>query len=285
VSEDPQQTAAKHPTARLTPYELAFGEAGFEEDVFPRLMEEAETRGTDPGHRDEFVLLETAGRAIRAVVPDDAGAETLEQYRLLLYHAFHFWRFGCRMFALEAAPARYLVEAAPTLEGWELVHPYRSLYLQLPRNLFWSSITPDATPEPVDGFFLATARGDDPVGPAYDHLEALMVLGLRPDRAGFSVIPFDTAVGAGIAAVWAEARGRDEGEEFANILPGGDISGLYSILTVAEMTKFVGRALWYIDRHPESLARHEPEPEEREDEGNLMPPTRLRHIRVGLSNR
>jgi len=285
VSEEPEKTAAQHPTARLTPYELAFGEAGFEEEVFPRLAEEAEVRGTDSGHRDEFVLLEAAGRAVRAVVPDEAGAETLEQYRLLLFHAFHFWRFGCRMYALEAAPARYLVEAAPTLEGWELALPHRSLYLQLPRNLFWSSITPDATPEAVDGFFVTTTRGSDPVGPAYDRLEAVMVLGVRPDRAGFSVIPFDTTVGEGIPAAWAEARGREEGEEFANILPGGDISGLYSILTVAEMTKFLGRAFWYIDRHPESLTPRQPGPEEEAGTGNLMPPTRLRHTRVGLSNR
>jgi hypothetical protein len=32
--------------------------------------------------------------ALRAMVPDEATAEILEEYRLLFYHGFNFWRFG-----------------------------------------------------------------------------------------------------------------------------------------------------------------------------------------------
>ena len=45
------------------------------------------------------------------------------------------------------------VEAAPGLDEWTFRGPARSLYLQLPPNLFWASIGTDVPPEPVDGFF------------------------------------------------------------------------------------------------------------------------------------
>jgi hypothetical protein len=78
----------------------------------------------------------------------------------------------------------------------------------------------------------------------------LMVLGLRRARAGFSVIPFATEAGPGIPATWAEAPGREGAKDFANILPGGEMAGLYSILTTTEALKLLARALWYVEAHP-----------------------------------
>jgi hypothetical protein len=253
--EQPQDGARG--AARLTPYELAFGAAEWETRMFPSLEREAETAGIDPAQRDRFAFLTVGGDALRDVVPEEMPPEAAEEYRVLLYHAFNFWRFGKRAYLLDTALARYLVEAAPKLQGWEFALPYPSLYVQLPANLFWASISPESTPEPVDGFFATASHAEGPVAGPYQRLELLLVLGIRRERAGFSVIPFDTQVGPGIPAVWAETPGREAARDFENILPGGEISGLYSILTTAEALKLLARAIWYIAAHPLDVRPHE----------------------------
>jgi hypothetical protein len=242
----------------MTPFELAFGATEFEARIFPSLEREAAEHGIDPARRDRFAFLTVGEDALREWVPVDATPEMLEQFRALFFHGFNFWRAGAPLYLMEPAVARFLVEAAPDLEDWELALPHPSIYLQLPRNLFWASVAPDATPEPVDGLFATQLRDEDPLGPAFRHLEVLLVLGVRRDRAGFSVIPFDTEVGPGIARVWAEAPGRDERREFNSVLPGGDISGLYSILTTTEALKLLARALWFAEQHPEGVVREDP---------------------------
>lgn len=268
--------------ARLTPYEIAFASAGFESGVFPRLLAEMEERGVEAAARERFAFLSVGGEAIREMVPPEAPPEALEQHRALLFHAFNFWRFGRRVYLLDAPVARFLVEAAPSLTEWDFVLPHPALYLQLPANLFWASVTPDATPEPVDGFFVTAATADDPLGPAYQRLEVLMVLGIRRDRAGFSVIPFGTEVGSGIAPVWAEASGREGGRDFENVLPGGEIAGLYSILTTTEAIKLLARAFWYVHAHPADVIPQMPPdgvPTERTEE---PPPPEIAWHRVVL---
>lgn len=267
--------------ARLTPYEIAFGDAGFEAGVFPRLRAEADERGVEAAARERFAFLSVAGEALRELVPPDAPPEALEQHRALLFHAFNFWRFGRRMYLLDAPVARFLVEAAPMLAGWGFALPYPSVYLQLPANLFWASVAPDATPEPVDGFFVTATVADDPLGPPYQRLEALMVLGVRRDRAGFSVIPFGTEVGSGIAAVWAEASGREGGSDFENVLPGGEIAGLYSILTTTEALKLLARAFWYVHAHPADVIPQMP-PDHVGEQTKEPPPPEIAWYRVVL---
>jgi hypothetical protein len=266
----------------LTPYELAFGEAGFETRIFPRVLDEAESSGEDPARRERFGFLSVAGDAVRDMVPVEAPPEAAEEYRALLFHAFNFWRFGRRTYVLEPAVARYLVEAKPSLAGWELTLPHPSVYVQLPPKLFWASISTDVPPEPVDGFFATVSHGTDPLGPAYQDLNVLMALGLRRGRAGFSVIPFDTEVGRGIPAAWAEAPGREGAEDFENILPGGEMAGLYSILTTTEALKLLARALWYVDTHP-ALVEPRTAPERRaEERPGSVPMSRLPYHRVSL---
>jgi hypothetical protein len=242
--------------ARLTPYELAFGAPEFEDRLFPAIRREAEMHGEDPTRRERFAFLTVAGDALGDLVPADAPPEIREDYRAFLYHAFNFWRYGRCLYRLDRAVVRYLVEGTPGLEGWEFRIPKPCVYLQLPSNLFWASISTDLPPEPVDGMFLTMAAQADPLGEQYQDLQVLLVLGIRRDRPGFSIIPFDTEVGAGIPAVWAETPGRDAGDDFENLLPGGEIQGLYSILTTAEALKLAARALWYVDTHSEDVDLH-----------------------------
>jgi hypothetical protein len=268
---------------RLTPYEVAFGSAGYGERVFPRIERETRENGIDPAQRDRFGFLATADEAVEEAMPAAATPEMVEQYRALLFHGFNFWRRECPLYLLEAAVARYLVEAAPALEGWELALPERALYLQLPPNLFWASITPDEQPEPVDGFFVAAAPGEDPLGPPFRELEVLLVLGLRQDRAGFSVIPVSTEAGPGIAQVWIDEPGREGESDFENVLPGGEMAGLYSILTTTEALKLVARTLWYVDVHPQDVVAAEPPAERSAARPGLAPPSALPYRRVTLA--
>jgi hypothetical protein len=280
-SPRPERPAA---APRTTPYELVFGEPRFEARDFPKILAEARDTGLDPLQADEFALIPAAASAVREVVPEEAPPESLEQYRALLYHAFNFWRFGTRVYLLDTPVARFLVEAAPRMSDWEVALPQPSVYVQLPANLFWGSISPEVTPEPVDGFFVTASSGEDALGQGFQRLDVLVVLGIRRDRAGFSVIPFHTEAGPGIAGAWAESPGRERGADFENVLPGGEIGGLYSLLTVSEALKLVGRALWYVDSFPGDLARVEPaEPDSGEGAAPPGPPvSRLPCWRVSL---
>jgi hypothetical protein len=277
---EPQAHRANVPnTARLTPYEMVFGEAGFENRVFPTLLDESEAVGEDPASRERFAFLSLAADALRDIIPADAPREALEQHRALLYHSFNFWRFGRRLYLLERAVTRYLVEAAPSLDGWDLRLPHPSIYIQLPGNLFWASISPDTPPEPVDGFFAVESRGLDPLGPPYRHLEVLLVLGIRRERAGFSIIPLDLEVGPGIADDWA-APSRDDGPDFVSVLPGGDMAGIYSILTTGEALKLLARILWYVDMHEEDVVPEHPRERRTHDRPGSVALSRLSFSRI-----
>ncbi|HEX2092721.1 MAG TPA: hypothetical protein VHG28_09980 [Longimicrobiaceae bacterium] len=242
--------------ARFTPYEFVFGEAGFELRTFPRIQAEAEQQGIDATHPDRFAFLTIGAEAIREVVPEDVPPETLEEYRLFLYHAYNFWCYGRRLYVLDPAATRFLVESTPDLRRWEMRLPAQSVYVQLPPNLFWASVSPEVPPEPVDGFFVCCHEAMDGRGDTFETLEVLMVLGIRRERAGFSLIHFGAEVVPGIAAAWSDTPARDEGRDFESILPGGEMAGLYSILTIPEALKLISRILWYIDRHPGQVTAH-----------------------------
>jgi hypothetical protein len=280
-ADDGAEPEEKGDAARMTPYELAFLEGGFETRIFPLIQDEAEARREDPARREKFAFLAAGGEAIRDIIPPDAPPDMLDEYRALFYHAFNFWRFGRRLYVLAPAVARYLVEGAPTLADWELSAPYDSLYIQLPPNLFWASIGTDVPPEPVDGFFVTIARERDGLGMPFVDLQVVMVLGIHRLRAGFSVIAFDTEAGQGIPPIWAE-QGREQGRDFENVLPGGEIAGLYSILTTAEALKLVARVLWYMESHAEDVTAA-PAPERRaHDRPGSVPLSRLEYHRVRL---
>jgi hypothetical protein len=234
--------------ARATPFELAFAEA---DRIFPALETGVERAGINPANRAELVLVTEMTELARDLVPPDAPPDAIEQHRAMLFHAFNFWCHGKRLYLFDGAVARFLVESATSTTSWAFNAPYASCYLQLPANLFWASISPDAQPEPVDGYFVTV---DAPRGDAGDRmLDALMVLGIRRERAGFSVVPFQTEVGPGVEADWAESPGRESGRDFQSALPGGDLANIYSILTSGEAMKLAYRLLWYIDRFPDQL--------------------------------
>jgi hypothetical protein len=269
--------------ARATPYELVFGDTDFDVRVFPAIREQAEAYGVDTAHPDRFNFLPRVGEVIREIVSDEAPPEALDQYRALLFHAYNFWRAGRCLYLVEPGVARYLVEAAPALGDWELTLPADAVYLQLPANLFWASIEADGAPEPVDGLFVTAARASDALGVQYQKVELLLVLGIRRDRAGFSIIAFSTEAGAGIVQEWAVAEGR-AGGDFSSLLPGGEMAGLYSVVTASEALKLMARILWYVDQHPESVELEHAIERRAAQRGDSPPVTALSFRRVGLAD-
>src|SRR5690606_40449472 len=272
--------------ARLTPCEWGFGEAGFEDEALSALQEEVEARGVDPSSPERFLLLGTVGNLLRDLMPDGApggqASEQLRRYGLLLYHGYHFWRVGRRLVTVETPLLRRLVDREERVGGWELIPPHPAGYLQLPRHLVWSRVAESATPEPVDGLFWTMVGADDPELPPYPRLDLLLVLGLRPDRPGFSVVDVGVELGEP-SGHWADAEARPGGGDFENILPGGELSGLYAWITPAEVLKAFSRVAWYAAMQPDAAR------EDRAGEGegpaspHEFPPSALPYIRLGLA--
>lgn len=248
---------------RQTPYELVFGAPVFEEEFFPSIQEEAEASGADIDAPDRFLDLVTVGRLIHQLVPPepseaaDAGALAREMGHLL-YQAYQFWRFDTSLLVLDEALARRFATAPPTVGRWELTPPVPAGYFQLPRNLFWARLSEDAAPEPVDGFFWSMVGKEDSKVPPYERLDVLLVLGMRPGRPGFGVIDVEATLPDLAAGHWADVHARPGGEDFANVLPGGELGELHALILPAEVLKLVSLCFWYIAMHPDAMR----EPEE-----------------------
>lgn len=254
----PESITEPRPAARQTPYELVFGDAAFEAELFPSIREEAAARGASSDDPDAFVLLATVGAALRSLAPTapategaPAGARTgagsagtaaspgseaaararFHEVGRLFFHAYHFWRHGRALILLDEEPARALAAAPPRVGAWDMVAPAPAGYLQLPRHLFWARTDETAPPEPVDGFFWSLGGAPD-TRASSARLDLLLALGLRPGRPGLSVI--DAGAVLPPEGHWADIRGRPGGVDFANVLPGGEASGLHALLTRAE---------------------------------------------------
>ncbi len=265
---------------RGTPYELVFGEGGFE----PRLDEiraEATARGTDVSDPEQFLMLAEAGRLIRELLPEDADPLSIVDAGRLIFHAFHFRAAGSSTYGLAPPALRYLLEdpaafpadaagaTSPAADAPE--PPAAAGYLQLPRNALWARVAEDAPWEAVDGLFWAVSPGESgaPATGSPGGLHALLVLGMRPDRPGFSVVAVTAERPEG--GDWSRVQARTEGEDFGNVLPGGELSGLHALVNGVEVLKLLSRFFRYVSARPEAI--------------EALPPgagsTTVRHFRVG----
>jgi hypothetical protein len=255
--------------ARITPYELAFGEPERADELVRAVEEEAAGRGADPDAPHAFVTMGAVEAFVRELAGTDAPAGAVHRYGALAFHAFHFTRAQRPVYLLDTHAARLLVEGAP--EG-EPIAPAPAGYLQLPRHLVWAP-GEDDTPESVDGlFWTATGAGA---------LHVLLATGLRPDRGGFGIVPLPEAPLAE-AATWLGVDARGDGGDFASSMPGGEIDALYEVRTSGEILKLLGRFFAYAESVPEALQG--PEPEEGAGEGGPQP-SRLPFTRVTLHTR
>jgi hypothetical protein len=238
---------------RATPYELIL--EPLERSLFPAIREEAAARGSDTRRRDQFVLLGHVGAALRDIIPDDASPDATEEYADLLYHGYQFWAFGRRLYVLDRAVADAVT--APTFEigDWILAAP-PSCYVQFPAQRLWARVAGDAPYEPVDGLFVVV-DDTEPAPEAGAHLRVQLVLGLRADRPGVSLVSYRTDLDPTTVAAHATRPWREDAEPFANAIPGGERRGLRTIATTSELEALAIRTLFHLDRHPETLIARE----------------------------
>src|SRR5690606_30053709 len=261
--------------ARLTPYELVFADTPFETEDFPALREEVQARGAEDAAPESFFLLGTVGRMLREL---GATGAALEPLGMLLFHAYHFWREGKQLYIVEPELARALPEVTVADDAPVFDAPAPAGYIQLPRNLYWARVDEAAAPEPVDGFFWTMKRaGEGGASPA--RVDVLLVLGLRPGRPGLSVLPVGEPLHG--RSLLTCARARPEGEDFANVLPGGELGGLFAVTTPAEAIKLFSLVAWYVAQHPESVgdvvAPTQPAPS---PSPHALPPSELAYRRI-----
>lgn len=241
-------------TARITPYEALL--EPLETVSWPHIREEAAHRGADTRRRDEFVLLGAVGATLRDVIPDDAPADAVDEYAELIYHAYHYWAFGKRTYVLNRQVLDQLLAPEYSLGAWTVAGP-PSCYLQLPAQRIWARVTSDAPFEPIDGCFVVvedTAAGPD----AAMQLHAMLVLGLRPERPGISLVGYRAELDPHRAAERADLPWRGDAPPFANAIPGGERQAFHAIVTESELEAFVLRTLQYLDLHSDRLIAHEP---------------------------
>jgi hypothetical protein len=234
---------------RIDPYDLVFGAESMDQRIFPPIAEEAEARGMPLDQPDRFLFLTSVGKLLQAIAGTEPyGGEELSDERKaalrhhgrLLFHAFHFWRGGGDRIELSEGDVRGLIDDPVAAGDWSLRPPASAGYLRLPRNLVWAAPGPGLTPEPADGFFWLFGEPEDE--PA--RLHVLLVLGVRPDRPGFSVV---SATGVlDTERHWVDVDGREDGRDFETDLPGGELDRLYSIETTAELLKLASRSFWHL---------------------------------------
>jgi len=198
---------------------------------FGAIQEDLELRDAAPTDPDAFALLEPVRRLVEVIGPEEPGGPRGDVFRAharLVYHAFHYWRAGKPSYALDRAAARALADPGPMGDT-----PGGAGWLELPGTLFWTRVEPSATPEPVNGFFWAAPPGE---------LQVLLVTGMRADRPGFGTL--DARAGFGPRGFDERFEARPDGQDpFANILPGGELDGLRSVVTRGEALTLAGRAL------------------------------------------
>lgn len=255
--------------ARRTPLELALPDLPAARARMAAIAAEAEARGVDTGDLGAFALLGSAAALLREVVGTEGPAEAPVPYAALLFHAYHVLRAGAPVHLVTVPAARALASAG----DWGSAAPASALppaeagYAQLPRNLFWIQTGQGKAAEAVDGFFWLARDG---------RLLLLLATGVMEGRPGVGVVPIPEAPLEELGT-WIGAAMREEGEDFATTLPGGELDGLHSLVTAGEVLKLAARLFALLGAHPGAVEPGGPVPE-----GAMHAPSALPWVRVVL---
>ena len=260
--------------ARITPYEVGIPGRQFADRVFADIRAEADARGVDLSDPGAFLLLGEVGRAIRAIQGEEGGGEALHYLGAFLFHCLHFSAAGEPVFVLDEDAARYLVgSSGPGHWGGETPTP--AGYVELPRHLFWSEAGAAEAPEPLDGVFWTRSSRDT--------LSLLVALGMRSGRPGLSLVEIPPA-SKEAAREWPSRAIRERGPDFDTTLPGGELGGLYSVTTVGEIQKLMGRVFWYLEASAGALGEEERTPKEARIQAGVGSLSALPYRRIVLAS-
>lgn len=214
------------------------------------MREQAEQMGMDTSDPAQLLELRGAAEVLRTVL-SDADESAVASFGPLLFQGYHFWRFGKRVIELDAALLRPLLTDQLQIGSWQMIPPTGAGYLQLPRNLVWARIAEGSIPEAIDGLFWTMIGAGDPLVPPFSRLDLLLVLGLVPNRPGFSVIEVNTTFGDDPQGHWGDVKGREDAQlDFANVLPGGELQQLHAVETTGEVLKLLSRVFWHLAQYP-----------------------------------
>jgi hypothetical protein len=236
-------------TPRITPWRLVFGAPGFDAAQFETVREEADAHGADAPA--QLFMLPAAGELLRELAPPEGGREIIAQVSALLFSAYRHWREGRNVYRLDDAALRSLLTAEEWTGSPEF--PGAAGYVQLPRNVVWATVSHDAAPEPIDGFFWSAPAASDG---GSDRLDLLFALGVRPGRPGLSLFDVSLESTAQLEE-WANTAARPDGRDFENVLPGGELQDYMAVTTAAEGLKLAARCLGFIAGSADAWDEHE----------------------------
>lgn len=266
--------ATRDDSVRLSPYDLLFPEAGFPDERFPAIEEEARERSVDTGNPAAFVMLGSVQGVMADLREDDADPQAAHDHGAVLFFAYRMWRAGPTVAEVQADALRELLstpacDASTADDGWTATLPGQAGYIRLPRHLLWleegdagepgDRTSPDpaeshpaepaegaATPSPhrsppesVDGLFWAADRTGA--------INLALVTGVRPDRPGYGVVPVPPQPLAALPG-WAAGPAREGGGDFTTTLPGAELDALLGIRTPAEVFKLAALLLRHLTR-------------------------------------
>ena len=203
---------------RPTPFDFVF--APLADERFPAIRAALAAAGRDPRDRDAFLLVPEVVMLVREFRPDRGLGEGIDQLAALIHHAYLFWDSGCRVVAIGAEElGRLLADGADPAAGAK-AEPSSARYVQVPERRVWARPVEGEPFEPLDGCFLDPAPDGG--------LRVLAVFGLRPERAGFTVVEAQGARLAGLV--------RPDGTAlFAPVLEGGAQAGLHTLAGTEEL--------------------------------------------------
>lgn len=222
---------------RLDPFVHAF--ADLAEDGFPAVRSEAAAHEYDTADRVQFMALATVQRLLTEIESAEAIERTpaaAAEYVASLYVAYRYWDTGRPLFDLLRSALERKLDMQP---GKAPEVPYGACYLRLPERWVWAQVAPEGPHEPLDGLYVVQGgRGDE--------LTTMAVLGLRPDRPGFSQVVVTTPV-ADLCAAFDERRS----PPFAPVLDGGAAADLKSVVTTGELLQLAAIGLTVAAGPPE----------------------------------
>lgn len=232
---------------RTTPLHLLFPDGQIDQSRFDRVLEQARDSDQDVWNPLAVSALPEVGAWVSELRPGSEDPHAVHAYSALVFYGMHVLSKAGTLLVVSEPVGRGLAAAQDpnAADPWPAQPPTSAGYLQLPHNLFWvqtgveSEVQGEEAPsaEPLDGIFWAS-------GPGPEHQRGLWVMmaaGVRPGRPGFSAIALDR-IPFGDVKLWADREMRGEGDDFANLLPGGDLAGFLTVATAGEALKLLARA-------------------------------------------
>ncbi|MEO5509918.1 MAG: hypothetical protein ABIV28_08900 [Longimicrobiales bacterium] len=222
----------------MNPYDAIFGRPEFEDEIFPAITADAVEHGVRTHVVDEFLQLPATTALLEKLSPAEVErASPFPGVAALGFHGYHHWLGGKRSHEIDEGALREMLAAdSPAIGTWSLHVPEEAGYVVMPANLLWAT-QEGATPEAVHGFFYATSSAEG----IATRLDLLLALGVRQDRAGFTAIEISVPLPVPDLGHFGDIEAREQGPDFANVLPGGELRGLLAVTNAGEVLKLASR--------------------------------------------